>query len=75
MRELVYLITAVVGVVGSLGMAFNTMAIVVIAAFNKGKISLDLNRFHELWFEVPVAIVIFGLGVWGAVYMLHQLLK
>jgi uncharacterized integral membrane protein len=69
------LIWSIIGIAGSLGLALNTVIVMIAAACNKGKITLDFNRFKELWFEVPVGVVVFGLGMWGAYHVLNLLLK
>jgi hypothetical protein len=68
-------ILALIGVVACIGLAINTVVIVILAAFNKGKLDIDLTRCHELWFEVPLVIIILPWGIWGIVYIISLLLK
>ena len=58
-----------VGVLTCLGLALNTVIMVVIAGFHDHKITLEFNRYHEHYFEIILSLVCFGWGIWGLVYL------
>lgn len=69
-RTLLYFWLSVIGVLGSIGMAFNLLVIMFIALFTHGKITLDFNKYHEYKFEVVLCSLWFTGGVVGAIWLI-----
>lgn len=65
---------ALMGLACCLALALNTVIMIVIAAFHKGKITLDFNRFHEHYAELVLCLASFGVGTWGFFYLIGRLL-